>query len=172
MTRVTMTVNGRAVGPHDVADTLPMVDYLNDVLGLTGTKFGCGIGVCHACVVIVDEADGTSRTERTCIAGATSFAGRTIRTVEGHANGNTPSPVQSAFLDHFAFQCGYCTPGFVNAATVLVEALKATPVARKDVEPRVEKALGAHICRCSGYVRYHEALKALVLSDPSLLSDG
>ena len=86
-TKLEMTVNGQKVGPHEVPDGLAMVDYLNDWLGLTGTKFGCGIGICHACVVIVDEPGGGSRTERTCISGAAGFAGMSVRTVEGHAEG-------------------------------------------------------------------------------------
>ena len=73
--QISVTVNGRQSGPHTIPAGLAMVDFLNDYLGLTGTKSGCGIGVCHACVVIVDEPDGTSRTMRTCINGAATFAG-------------------------------------------------------------------------------------------------
>ena len=90
-TTISMTVNGAPVGPHEVPDTLPMIDYLNDHLGLTGTKFGCGLGICHACVVIVERGDGTRDTERTCINGAASFDGLKITTVEGHADGATLS---------------------------------------------------------------------------------
>lgn len=172
MATITMTVNGQSVGPHDVADNLPMVDFLNDVLGLTGTKFSCGIGVCHACVVLVDDADGTTQALRTCIAGAAAFDGKSVRTVEGHAKDGQVSPVQQAFLDHFAFQCGYCTPGFVNAATALVEALEKAPIAKSEVEARVMSALGTHICRCSGYVRYFEATRDLILSDARLTKDA
>lgn len=172
MARVKMTVNGEVVGPHEVPDTMAMVDYLNDVLGLTGTKFSCGIGVCHACVVIVDEPDGTRTPMRTCINGAATFAGKSVRTVEGHAKDGSVSAVQQAFLDHFAFQCGYCTPGFVNAATALVEDLKETPVAKADVEKRVAQGLGDHVCRCTGYIRYYEAVRDLILTDPQLTTEG
>lgn len=167
-TTLRMTVNGQAVGPHDVPDGLAMIDYLHEYLGLTGTKFGCGIGVCHACVVIVDQPDGTSRTERSCIAGAAGFAGQTVRTVEGHAQDGRLSPVQQAFVDHFAFQCGWCTSGFVNEATRLVEELARSPVPKDQVQRRIESALGEHICRCTGYVRYFEAMRDLILADPRL----
>jgi aerobic-type carbon monoxide dehydrogenase small subunit (CoxS/CutS family) len=163
-----MTVNGRKTGPHTVPAGLAMVDFLHDYLGLTGTKFGCGIGVCHACVVIVDEPDGTSRTMRTCINDAADFSGKQVRTVEGHAKAGRLSDVQQAFVDHFAFQCGYCTSGFINAATCLFEDLARKPVSRNGVEERIEASLGEHICRCTGYVRYYEALRDLILADPQL----
>jgi len=166
--KLSLTVNGETAEPQDVPESLPMVDYLNDYLGLTGTKFSCGIGVCHACVVIVDEPDGTSRTMRTCINTAAAFDGLSVRTVEGHATDGAPSPVQKALLDHFAFQCGYCTSGFVNEATLLVEELVKDPVARSDVEARITEALGEHICRCTGYIRYYEAIRDLILADPRL----
>ena len=79
-----------------------------------------------------------------------------------------PTPVQSAFLDSFAFQCGYCTPGFVGAAQVLVESLAKAPVARADVESAVLEALDGHLCRCTGYVRYYAALRDLILADARL----
>jgi xanthine dehydrogenase YagT iron-sulfur-binding subunit len=169
MARISITVNGTAAEPHDVPDQLPMVDYLHDYLGLTGTKFGCGIGVCHACVVIVDNPDGTSETRRTCISAASTFDGLSVRTVEGHAPDGALSPVQLAFVEHFAFQCGYCTPGFVNAATVLVERLAREPVARDAVEKAVQDGIGDHVCRCTGYVRYHQALRDYILSQPNLV---
>ncbi|KIC41957.1 (2Fe-2S)-binding protein [Ruegeria sp. ANG-R] len=172
MTKLTMTVNGKDVGPHEVPDDLPMVDYLNDTLGLTGTKFSCGIGVCHACVVMVEQPDGTITTRRTCIAGATSFAGAKVTTVEGHAKDGKLSDVQQAYVDHFAFQCGYCTSGFVNAGTALIERLRKAPVAKSQVEDTVHSGLGDHICRCSGYVRYYEALRRLILTDPTLTKEG
>ncbi|MTI00663.1 (2Fe-2S)-binding protein [Roseibium sp. RKSG952] len=174
MTRstITVTVNGTPQGPHEVPDAMRMVDYLNDTLGLTGTKFSCGIGICHACVVIVDQPDGTSRTERTCIQGAAAFDGKSIRTIEGHAKNGKLSPVQQAYVDHFSFQCGYCTSGFVNEATVLLENLKKSPIAKADVETAIEEAMGNHICRCTGYVRYFQALKDLILNQNGLTREG
>jgi len=165
---ISMRVNGAMVGPHEVPEGLSMNDYLREYLNLTGTKFGCGIGACSACVVILDNADGTSSTVHTCITGAGFFANKSVRTIEGVARQGRLTPVQSAFLDHFAFQCGYCTPGFVNQAQVLVESLARAPVPKAEVEARILAEMDGHICRCTGYVRYYAALRDLILADPKL----
>jgi len=165
---IAMTVNGARVGPHDVPESLSMNDYLREYLDLTGTKLGCGIGACSACVVILDGADGTSSTVHTCVTDAAFFAGKSVRTIEGIAKQGELAAVQTAFLDHFAFQCGYCTPGFVNAAQVLVESLARAPIAKAEVEARIVEALDGHLCRCTGYVRYCAALRELILADPKL----
>ncbi|MBN3854088.1 MULTISPECIES: (2Fe-2S)-binding protein [unclassified Paraburkholderia] len=173
-----LTINDKAVGPMQVPEGLMMIEFLHEYAGLTGSRLGCGQGVCHACVVIVDQPDGTSEEMRTCITGAHFFNGRKIRTIEGHAKRNEAgevvelSPVQQKFLEHFSFQCGYCTPGFVNAATVLIERLKREPVAKADVESTIMSALDGHLCRCTGYVRYYEAVKDVVMSTPGLVKDA
>jgi aerobic-type carbon monoxide dehydrogenase small subunit (CoxS/CutS family) len=173
-----LTINGKEVGPMDVPDGLAMLDFLHEYVGLTGSRMGCGIGVCRACVVIVDRPDGTSEEMRTCITGAHFFAGRKIRTVEGHAQRNDKgevvalSKVQQKFLEHFSFQCGYCTPGFVNGATVLIERLQRAPVPRSRVEAVIGDALDVHLCRCTGYVRYYAAIKDVILSTPGLTTEG
>jgi xanthine dehydrogenase YagT iron-sulfur-binding subunit len=164
---VSMRVNGVMVGPHEVPEGLSMNDYLREYLNLTGTKFGCGIGACSACVVILDDAEGTSRTIHTCITGVDFFAGKAVRTIEGIAGHDQLTAVQAAFLDHFAFQCGYCTPGFVNPQ-VLVETLARSPAPRAEVEARIVEAMDGHICRCTGYVRYYTALREVILADPKL----
>jgi xanthine dehydrogenase YagT iron-sulfur-binding subunit len=175
---LTMSVNGQSVGPMPVPEGIMMIDFLHEYLGLTGSRLGCGQGICHACVVIVDQPDGSSEEVRTCITGAHFFDGRRVRTVEGHAKRNDAgevvelSPVQQKFLEHFSFQCGYCTPGFVNAATVLLERLKLAPVARAEVERVITEALNPHLCRCTGYVRYYEAVKEIVLGTPGLVKDA
>ncbi|WP_322103933.1 (2Fe-2S)-binding protein [Paraburkholderia sp. J41] len=175
---VSMTVNGRAVGPVEVPSTLMLVDFLHEYLGLTGSRLGCGQGVCHACVVILDKTDGASEEVRACITGVHFFDGKKIRTIEGHAKRDEHgeivalSAVQQKFLEHFSFQCGYCTPGFVNAATVLIERLQREPVERADVEATITAALNDHLCRCTGYVRYYEAVKDLVLGTPGLVKGG
>ena len=171
---ISLRINGENVGPISVPEELSMVEFLHEYVGLTGSRFGCGQGLCRACTVIIDEEDGSSREMRTCITGALYFNGRSIRTVEGHAtrdaDGNLKlSPVQEAFLDHFSFQCSYCTPGFVNAATVLVERLQREPVARDQVEQVIEDALNDHICRCTGYVRYYSAVRDVVMNTPGLV---
>ena len=171
---LTVTVNGTTHGPMQVPDGMPMIDVLHEMLGLTGSRLGCGAGLCHACVVIWDKDDHTSEEVPTCVTDAHFFDGKRIRTIEGIAERGTKgeivalSPVQQAFLDHFSFQCGYCTPGFVNAATVLVERLGRAPIPREDVEETVATALEDHICRCSGYVRYFEAVRDLILATPGL----
>jgi aerobic-type carbon monoxide dehydrogenase small subunit (CoxS/CutS family) len=165
---ISLTVNGRAVGPIEIPEGLSMNDFLREYLNLTGTKFGCGVGACSACVVVVDEADGTSSTVHTCITEADFLDGKSVRTIEGIARDGKLTAVQTAFLDHFAFQCGYCTPGFVNAAQVLVETLARTPVPKAQVEASILNAMDGHICRCTGYVRYYAALREVILADPKL----
>jgi aerobic-type carbon monoxide dehydrogenase small subunit (CoxS/CutS family) len=167
MTALALTINGRPVGPIEVRADLSMNDFLRELLGMTGTKFGCGAAQCLSCAVIVDANDGTSTTRPTCIAPALDFNGTKIRTVESHAVGGVLSKLQTAFIEHFAFQCGYCTPGFLNEAQVLLERLARTPIPRAAVETTIAEALDGHLCRCSGYVKYHEAVRAVILAEPS-----
>ena len=167
MTALSLTINGRAVGPIEVRDDLSMNDFLREVLGMTGTKFGCGAAQCLSCAVIVDAGDGSSATRPTCIAAALDFQGSRIRTVESHAAGGVLTKLQISFIEHFAFQCGYCTPGFLNEAQVLLERLARTPIPREDVERTVVEALDGHLCRCSGYVKYHQAVREVILADPA-----
>ncbi len=167
MTTLRLTINGRAYGPMDVRDDLTMNDLLRETLGLTGTKFGCGAAQCLSCTVIVDNPDGTSHTIPTCVVAATNFDGKAIRTVEGHAKNGELTALQKAFIEHFAFQCGYCTPGFLNEGQVLLERLARKPVARTDVEKTIAEALDGHLCRCTGYIKYHEAVRDVILGDPA-----
>jgi aerobic-type carbon monoxide dehydrogenase small subunit (CoxS/CutS family) len=166
VTTLGITINGRAYGPTDVRDDLTMNDYLREYLGMTGTKFGCGAAQCLSCAIIVDNPDGTSYTSPTCIVSAASFDGKTIRTVEGHAKDGELSVLQKAFIAHFAFQCGYCTAGFLNEAQVLLERLAKTPTPRAGLETVIADALDSHICRCTGYIKYHEAVRDVILADP------
>lgn len=166
MTTLRLTINGRPHGPVDVRDELTMNDFLREYLGLTGTKFGCGAAQCLSCAVIVDDADGTSRTSPTCVVPAAQFNGKSIRTVEGLAKNGELSVLQKAFIEHFSFQCGYCTAGFLNEAQVLLERLAKTRVARADLEKTILDALNGHLCRCTGYYKYHEAVRDVILADP------
>jgi aerobic-type carbon monoxide dehydrogenase small subunit (CoxS/CutS family) len=147
VTRLSLTINGWAHGPVEVRDELSMNDFLREYLGMTGTKFGCGAAQCLSCAVIVDDPDGTSYTSPTCVASAASFDGKTIRTVEGLARDGELSVLQKAFIRHFAFQCGYCTAGFLNEGQVLLERLAKAPVKR------------------AGYIKYHEAVRDVILAD-------
>lgn len=172
-----LTLNGQPVGPVQVPDDLAMIDYLHEHQNLTGSRLGCGQGICHACVVIVDNPDGTSEEVRTCITGAHYFEGKKVRTIEGHAkldeagNPGELNPIQQKFVDRFAFQCSYCAPGFVNAATVLVEKAQRKPLKQSELEGAIEASLGHHVCRCTGYVRYYEATRE-VLGDLGLVKEG
>jgi aerobic-type carbon monoxide dehydrogenase small subunit (CoxS/CutS family) len=165
VTTLALTINGRAYGPIDVRDELTMNDFLREYLGLTGTKFGCGAAQCLSCAVIVDNADGTSYTSPTCVVAAMNFNGKAIRTIEGHAKNGELTVLQKAFIEHFAFQCGYCTAGFVNEGQVLLERLARKPVARADLEKTIADALDGHLCRCTGYIKYHEAVRDVILAD-------
>ena len=153
--KLSLTVNDKAIGPVDVPEAMMMPDFLHAYLDLTGSRMGCGQGICHACTVILE--------------------GKKVRTVEGHARRDAAgaitelSPVQQAFIESFSFQCGYCTPGFVTGATVFIDQLKRKPVARADLEKAITEALDKHICRCTGYVRYHQAVRDLVLKMPDLV---
>jgi aerobic-type carbon monoxide dehydrogenase small subunit (CoxS/CutS family) len=165
VTTINITINGRPHGPVQVRDELTMNDFLREYLGLTGTKFGCGAAQCLSCAVIIDEPDGTSRTIPTCIVPAVSFNGKSIRTVEGLAKNGALSALQAAFIKHFAFQCGYCTAGFLNESQVLLERLAKAPVARADLDKTILEALNGHLCRCTGYYKYREAVREVILAD-------
>ena len=166
MTTFSITINGQIHGPMDIRDDLTMNDFLREYLGLTGTKFGCGAGQCLSCAVIVDDPDGTSYTSPTCIVTAANFNGKNVRTVEGHAENGQLSELQKAFIEHFAFQCGYCTAGFLNEGQVLLERLSKQRIARAELEKAITEALDGHLCRCTGYVKYHEAVRDVILANP------
>lgn len=165
MTILSLTINGQKHGPVDIRDDLSMNDFLREMLGMTGTKFGCGAAQCLSCAIIVDEPDGSSYTSPTCVAPAVNFDGKSIRTVEGHAKDGQLSALQQAFIDHFAFQCGYCTAGFLNEGQVLLERLARAPVTREALQQTIADALDGHLCRCTGYIRYHEAVRDVILAD-------
>jgi len=159
------TINGKKVDSSAAPDT-PLLWIIREDLAMTGTKFGCGAAQCLSCAVIVDEADGTSRTSPTCIVSAASFDGKTIRTVEGHSKNGELSTLQKSFIEHFAFQCGYCTAGFLGEGQVLLERLMKKRIARADLERTIIEALDGHLCRCTGYVKYHQAVRDVILADP------
>ena len=147
MPKYTLRVNGRA---HEVeaepADSLLTV--LRGDLGLTGSKFGCGEGQCGACTVLVDN-----RPVRSCTARVDAAAGKAITTIEGVSPGDPLHPVQEAFLQVEAFQCGYCTPGMVMAAAGL---LHANP---NPSDPDITQALDRNVCRCGTYPRIVQAVR-------------
>ena len=170
---ISITINGQVV-QRNVSDDLALVDFLQEDLGLTGTKLCCGIGVCKACTVAVKQnPTSLSQPILACSTPAVLLNGQNITTIEGIAGGSNPpqkiSPVQQAFLDHFAFQCGYCTPGFVMATTMLIERLRGAPVSIEALDAAIANAVGQHICRCTGYARYYRAIRAVIMSEPGLV---
>jgi carbon-monoxide dehydrogenase small subunit len=134
-----LTVNGeRRESPVDVRVSL--ADFLRENLGLTGTHLGCEHGVCGACTVLVDGV-----AVRSCLMLAVQARNSDVVTVEGLAKGDDLHPVQEAFWESHAFQCGFCTPGFVMSTVAL---LRENPEAD---EAEVRETLSGNICRCSGY---------------------
>jgi aerobic-type carbon monoxide dehydrogenase small subunit (CoxS/CutS family) len=167
---VRMRVNGNPTEPRQVAADLPLIEFLHDELGLTGTKLCCGIGVCRACTVAVrNVAQAAPVPLLSCSTPVSAVNGQEVDTVEGLAGPNGPSPLQQAFLDHFAFQCGYCAPGFLMAATILQGRLRRSPIPRSQCDAAITEACGQHICRCTGYVRYYQAIRQVLLETPGLV---
>ena len=126
-----------------------LLSVLRYELGLTGSKFGCGEGYCGACTILVD-----GEIARSCVTRLGAAAGKAITTIEGLAKGDRLHPVQQAFLDAEAFQCGYCTPGMVMAT---VGMLKRTP---NPTEQDIARILDRNVCRCGTYPRIVDAIKA------------
>lgn len=146
---LTMTVNGQETTVEIEADEL-LVDVLRDRLGLTGTKVGCNEGECGACTVIMDGEAVLS-----CLIPAARTNGSEITTIEGLSDGETLHPLQQAFLDYGAVQCGYCIPGFIISAKVLLDT---NPHPTRD---EIKEAIAGNLCRCTGYVKIIEAIEAV-----------
>ncbi len=143
-----LLVNGESYEVAVDGETM-LLAVLRQDLGLTGTKYGCGEGDCGACTVLLD---GEAR--NSCLTPVESAAGRAVTTIEGLANGNALHPVQEAFIEHTAFQCAYCTPGFIMSVVAL---LSRNP---QPDERQIRAALTGNICRCGTYVRIMRAAKA------------
>ena len=147
--RIRLTVNGTAIERTIPADRF-LIDLIRDDLALTGTKEGCGIGVCGLCSVIVDGALYSS-----CIVPAVLVDGASIETVEGLESANgTLSPLQEAFITHGGFQCGICTPGQLISATAL---LRESPRPSAD---EIRAWMMGTLCRCTGYEGIAKAIAA------------
>ncbi len=159
---IRFTVNGIGFELPDSRGEETLLDFLHDDLNLTGTKLCCGIGICRACTVQVVKPPSLAPTPTiSCSTALATLDGTQVSTIESVARDGVPDPVQQAFLDLFAFQCGYCAPGFVMAARIFLTGLQAQPVPPEELEAAMMEAIGSHICRCTGYVRYFEALRGL-----------
>lgn len=132
----------------DVPPDMPLLWVLRDVLGMTGTKFGCGIAQCGACTVHVD-----GKAVRSCLLPVSAIGARAITTIEGVGATKAGAAVQKAWLELEVIQCGYCQPGQVMSATALIQS---TP--RPD-DSDIDAAMAGNICRCGTYVRIREAIK-------------
>jgi aerobic carbon-monoxide dehydrogenase small subunit len=141
-----ITVNGipRAV---DVDPRVTLADFLRDRLRLTGTHLGCEHGVCGACTVLLD-----GEAVRSCLLFAVQAEGHSVRTVEGMASEGVPSPLQQAFERRRAFQCGFCTPGFLATGQDLLDS--GRPLTRSNLP----ELLAGNICRCTGYAPILDAI--------------
>jgi aerobic-type carbon monoxide dehydrogenase small subunit (CoxS/CutS family) len=162
---ISFTVNGQLQEVDDARAGEKLLDYLHDDLDLTGTKFCCGMGVCRACTVAVTKAPNpNAEPVISCSTALATIDGAEVVTVEGVSQGDALHPVQQAFLDNFAFQCGYCTPGFVMASKIFLDWLETATIREDRLDAAIEDAIGDHICRCTGYVRYFEAVKQTALA--------
>ncbi len=145
-----LTINGVR---HELAledERVTLLDLLRERLDLTGTKKGCDRGQCGACTVILD-----GRRVNACLALALSLDGADVLTVEGLADGDVLHPVQAAFIEHDALQCGYCTPGQIMSAVGVIREAQAG-----DDPERVREAMSGNLCRCGAYAGITEAVLA------------
>jgi carbon-monoxide dehydrogenase small subunit len=153
---IRVTVNGRLhAATVEVRKTL--ADFLREDLDLTGTHLGCEHGVCGACTVILDGA-----AVRSCLMFAAQVDGRRIETVEGLADGETLSPLQQAFHEHHALQCGFCTPGFLMTLTCF---LRECP---EPSDAQIREAISGNLCRCTGYRNIVAAARAAARALPAI----
>ncbi|MET0709538.1 MAG: (2Fe-2S)-binding protein [Tardiphaga sp.] len=142
-----LTINGEAKS-FDAPDDMPLLWVLRDILGMTGTKFGCGVALCGACTVHID-----GKAVRSCLLPIRAVSGRAVTTIEGVGATPAGAKVQKAWLDLEVIQCGYCQSGQIMSAAAL---LAATP---KPDDADIDAAMAGNICRCGTYVRVREAIK-------------
>jgi carbon-monoxide dehydrogenase small subunit len=145
---ITFQLNGVATEVL-VAPNQTLVGLLRDDLGLTGTKYGCGEGDCGACTVLLDDEPVNS-----CLILAAQIDGHRVTTIEGLAAGEKLHPLQSAFIEKGAIQCGFCTPGMILSAKALLDE-QPDPA-----ELDIRTAISGNLCRCTGYQKIVEAIKA------------
>jgi aerobic-type carbon monoxide dehydrogenase small subunit (CoxS/CutS family) len=143
---IQLTVNGRAY-EQAVEVRMTLADFLRDELNLTGTHLGCEHGICGACTILFD-----GEAVRSCLLLAVQADGANLNTVEGLAQGDELHPLQRAFHENHALQCGFCTPGFLMTAVAFLQETQSP------TEAQVREAISGNICRCTGYAPIVQAI--------------
>ncbi len=154
---ISVEVNG-VMQSHDVEPRTLLVHYVREVVGLTGTNIGCDTSSCGACTLHVD-----GEAVKSCTMLAVQADGLKITTIEGLANGDEMHPMQTAFMECHALQCGYCTPGMVMASVSLLDEIPSP------TEDQVREGLEGNLCRCTGY---HNIVKAVLSASEQAVSVG
>ena len=157
---ITLTING-AVHTVDVDPATPLLWVIRDYVGLTGTKFGCGIAQCGACTVHLNGSP-----IRSCVTPAQVAIGQEITTIEGLAGDGRLHPVQQAWIDEQVPQCGYCQSGQLMAAAALLESNPSPS------DADIDRAMAGHICRCGTYPRIRKGIKRAALAINALDAEG
>lgn len=142
-------VNGRTY-EIPIKPRMTLLEALRDRIGLTGTKFSCGVGACGACTVLVD-----GKAVNSCLTLAITVKGKNILTIEGLAKGSTLHPIQKTFIDYGAIQCGFCTPGMIMSTKALLDE-NPNPTREE-----IKESLAGNLCRCTGYVKIVDAVLAV-----------
>jgi isoquinoline 1-oxidoreductase alpha subunit len=158
---ISFTLNGSVV-EADVPDGMPLLWVLRDTLGLTGTKYGCGIALCGACTIHIDGV-----ATRCCVLPVAAAAGKSVTTIEGIGSGTQLHPVQQAWIDEQVPQCGYCQPGMIMAVSAF---LQGTP---DPDDAQIDQSI-TNICRCGTYPRIRKAIHraASLMGDNGRLPDS
>jgi aerobic-type carbon monoxide dehydrogenase small subunit (CoxS/CutS family) len=149
---VNIRINGQPVDANDLSRNL--LSFIRFDVGLTGTKYGCGEGVCGACTVLVD-----GQPTRACMTTVGAVAGGSVTTIEGIARDGELHPVQQAFIDQQAMQCGYCIPGFILTSVALLNRVSSPDAAT------IREALSQNMCRCGTYQRIQRAVEQAASKD-------
>lgn len=146
--KLEFTLNGAKVALQDIPGSETLLDLLRERLELTGAKEGCGVGECGACTVLVDDEPVNS-----CLTPAWKVSGRKVTTIEGIGSLEKPHPLQKAFIECGAIQCGFCTPGSIMAAMGLLKRSKSP------AKSEIKSALSGNLCRCGGYTQIIQAVE-------------
>ena len=160
MTRITLNVNG-AETQVDAPDDMPLLWALRDLMGLTGSKYGCGIGQCGACTVHLNGAP-----VRSCLIPVSQLSGQAITTIEGLTEDGALHPLQRAWIEKDVAQCGYCQSGQIMSAAALLQNNA------KPTDADIDAAMAGNYCRCGTYIRIREAIHAADLSFDATAAKG